>query len=116
MSYQKQNSKDKSRVDSLLDFSNFSLPHAEESEIQVLGSIIRKGELINKVNLSPNDFSLDRHKGIFSLMRDMQRQGVKIDVLSIFQEAKKTGKEGIVGGSGYLTYLVEVTHSTANFE
>lgn len=92
------------------------LPQAENSEIQVLGSIIQEGKLIEKVNLSLSDFYSEKHRAIYSVMKDMERRGVPIDISTLHEEIRRVGKEGIIGGFNYLGYLIETTPSTANLD
>ena len=93
---------------------NLTMPKAEESEIQILGSILQDGELINKVNLFVSDFYFERHKSIFSLMQDIKKREIKIAIDTFWEEAKEAGVVEKVGNISYLTYLIEQTPSTAN--
>jgi replicative DNA helicase len=94
---------------------SFIPPQAETSEIQVLGSIIQEGKLIEKADLYPGDFYHSNHQTIFTVMKDIHRRGVRIDISELFDEIRKSENDEITGGSSYLTYLVEITPSTVNF-
>ncbi len=89
---------------------------AENSEISVLGSIIQDGEMIVKADVSPSDFYSTQKQEIYSVMKDMQRRSVPIDVSTLLEEIQKMGKEAITGGFQYLCYLIDATPSTANFD
>lgn len=93
------------------------LPHNIEAEQCVLGSIIIDGSQINSVLevLSPEDFYREAHRKIFSAMIELDRAGVPIDVLSLFEYLKSRGQLlEEVGGSSYLTYLPEVVPTALN--
>ncbi len=98
----------------MLDYSTIILPRAELSEQQILGSIIQEGKLIKTVDLSPSDFCSEQHQAIFSVMKDMERRGVPIDISTLFEEIRKSGKDEITGGSSQLTYCERLTPTTAN--
>lgn len=91
------------------------LPHTESSEIQVLGCIMQEGGLIANVDLSPSDFYLEKHQAIYSIMKDMERHGMPIDVGTLHEQIRKAGQEELTGGFMYLSYLDRQTLSTANF-
>ena len=76
----------------------FILPQAEDSEIQVLGSIIQEGRLIEKTSLSSSDFYHPNHQTIFAVMKDIHRRGVRIDISALLEEIRKAGKEETTGG------------------
>lgn len=99
--------------------TNSPLPQNIEAEHLVLGSILIKGDLINRLsgNLSSKDFDKEAHTIIFDAMVQMYQGGIPIDVVTIFDYMKSDGhllEE--VGGSSYLTYLMELVPTTANVD
>lgn len=94
-----------------IDFESFT----KGAESLVLGSIIQEGELIEKSDLLPSDFYATKHQTIFATMQDMHRRGVPIDISTLCEEIKRSGREEETGGFAYLSYLVESTPSTAAF-
>jgi len=93
-------------------------PKNEEAEKAVLGSIIQEGNLVEKVLgiLKPKDFYPSKHQEIFRSIHEMNKKGIPIDILTLFEDLKSQGLDQEIGGSAYLTHLVEMTPTTANCE
>jgi len=95
------------------------LPQEIEAEKALLGSLIREGDLYEKIEniITPEDFYKEDHKIIFTCMLKLRKQNNPIDILSVFQELKENEKvysENIE--PLYLTHLTEMVPTTANIE
>jgi replicative DNA helicase len=94
-----------------------SLPQNKEAEQAVLGSILLDEHAINLAleELTVNDFYNDNHRKIFSAMVDLDFENTPIDVLTLYEKLKsKKSLLQDVGGSSYLTQLVEIVPSASN--
>lgn len=78
--------------------------HAEQS---VLGSILLDPSVMVAVKqiVVPDDFLSDANRAIFAAMSDMEA----VDVLLLASKLKTSGKLDSVGGTAYLTEIVQVT-------
>ncbi|HEX3033711.1 MAG TPA: DnaB-like helicase N-terminal domain-containing protein [Thermodesulfobacteriota bacterium] len=86
----------------------------QDSEVNVLGAIIQEGRLINEVqDLKPKDFYLQKHQEVFKVMLEMKKHSVPIDITTLLADIRDRGLEEKIGGSPYLTHLVETTPTTA---
>jgi hypothetical protein len=78
------------------------LPASLESERMLLGSVeLGHGDMdaIEAV-LSPDDFSLEKHRRILTRMLDLHRRGDSIDYLTLFNELKRHGDAESCDGLG----------------
>lgn len=94
-----------------------SLPQNKEAEQAVLGSILLDEQAINVAleEISANDFYDENHKKIFAAMLDLDSENKPIDVLTLFEKLKsKKSLLQDVGGSSYLSQLVEIVPSASN--
>tara|TARA_B100001029_G_scaffold179431_1_gene188889 strand:- start:5063 stop:6430 length:1368 start_codon:yes stop_codon:yes gene_type:complete len=94
-----------------------SLPQNKEAEQAVLGSILLDEQAINLAleEITANDFYDENHKKIFSAMLDLDSENKPIDVLTLFEKLKtKKSLLQEVGGSSYLSQLVEIVPSASN--
>ena len=83
------------------------MPHSNEAESVILGSIILENAHCDEVSqsLSPSDFYLDAHKRIFAAMRDLRQEGKPIDEFSLGEELDRRGQLKAVGDRGYIDDL-----------
>lgn len=93
--------------------SSYLPPHNEEAEQHVLGSLlIDKDALIKIVDfLLPKDFYNRNHQIIYEAMIDLYQKSEPIDILSISSRLKDKGHLKDLGGSSYLTNLVNSVSS-----
>jgi replicative DNA helicase len=102
----------------MIDLSK-PLPQNVEAEQAVLGAVLIEGNTINQVLeiLARDDFYKEAHRKIFDAMVELDKNGNPIDVLTLFNHMKSRGQLlEEVGGSSYLTYLIEVVPSTVNID
>jgi replicative DNA helicase len=83
------------------------LPASVDTERLVLGSILLNDAVYLQVAgaLSPEDFSLEKHRRIYGRMRDLYGRGERIDRVTLAEELMKQGQLESVDG---LSYLVEL--------
>lgn len=81
----------------MLENELFKKSQSVELEAVVLGSILLENSLLSEVKqkINENDFSLESHKLIYSLMLRLERQGLEIDIHILNLELKKYDSSGI---------------------
>jgi replicative DNA helicase len=91
-------------------------PQSIEAEQSVLGSLLLSKKAIIKVAdiLKPDDFYRDAHKIIFETMLDLFEHSEPIDVLTVSNRLETKNLLEIIGGSSYLTTLVNFVPTAAN--
>lgn len=84
------------------------IPQAIEAEISVLGALMIDPQSIFKIAdfLRPEDFYEKKHQKIYECCLELFQQGENIDFLSLSQRLKEKGILEEVGGTSYLTELV----------
>ncbi len=94
------------------------LPHSEEAEKSVLGSIMLDSDAINKVlpHIDHVSFLPGKHRLIFRAAEDLNRKAEPIDQVTIIDQLKCNKSLEQAGGAYYITGLVETTPSSANVE
>ena len=83
------------------------LPASVDTERLVLGSILLNDAVYLQVAgvLSPEDFSLEKHRRIYGRMRDLYDRGERIDRVTLAEELMKQGQLESVDGLSYLVSL-----------
>lgn len=91
-------------------------PQNLEAERSVLGALmLDKDAIINVANLiRQGDFYKDDHNMIFEAMIELYEKNEPIDVLSLSNRLEEKGQIEKIGGSSYLTSLVNTVPSSAN--
>lgn len=91
-------------------------PQNIEAEKSVLGALmLDKDAIINVANLiRQGDFYKDDHNLIFEAMIELYEKNEPIDVLSLSNRLEEKGQIEKIGGSSYLTNLVNAVPSSAN--
>ena len=94
------------------------LPANADAERFVLGSVLLNQDVYFQVAgaIEPEDFSLEKHRRIFSRMKDLYARGEKIDRLTIANELMKQGQLESVDGFSYLVSLDEGLLQIANLD
>ena len=93
-------------------------PHSDEAEIAVLGSMLASKEAVSKTIqwLTPEHFYKNSNSKIFSTMIYLFDKGDPIDTVSVIDVLKKNKDLDAVGGTYYITGLVESVPTTAHAE
>ncbi|MEC2046683.1 replicative DNA helicase [Bacillus licheniformis] len=84
-----------------------------EAEQALLGCILVEGDLIKELSLQPEHFSETRHQVIFKAMREVQKLGKSVDMVTTVTKLGDSVEQ--VDGLQYLTDLGSAVASTANF-
>ncbi len=90
-------------------------PHSIEAEQAVLGGILINNEAINSVLdiITPEDFYKESHSAIYEAMVDLYNQDEPIDIITVSQCLAAKKRLDTVGGTEYLTSLVESVSTSA---
>ncbi|MFA5386249.1 MAG: replicative DNA helicase [Candidatus Paceibacterota bacterium] len=91
-------------------------PQDIDAEKSVLGALMLEPNAIIKVadSLSPKDFYKPEHQRIFEIIIDLFSKGKPIDILSVTSRLKEKKELADVGGSSYLTDLINGVPTTAH--
>jgi replicative DNA helicase len=94
------------------------LPSNPDAERFVLGSILLNDAVYLQVAgvLDPDDFSLEKHRRIFSRMKGLYDRGSRIDRITLADELMKQGQLESVDGLSYLISLDEGLPEIANLD
>ena len=94
------------------------LPQSVDAERAVLGSILINNNAFYRVlgTIDTADFFRDAHRTIFQTMRTLAEQSREIDLLTLKDELGKKAQLDGVGGSAYISSLVDGIPDVANVE
>ena len=94
------------------------LPQSTDAERAVLGSILINNNAFYRVlgTIDTPDFFRDAHRTIFQTMRTLAEQSREIDLLTLKDELGKKAQLDQVGGSAYISSLVDGIPDVANVE
>lgn len=92
-------------------------PQSLESERALLGALLLKPDAIHDVSdlIQPDSFYAEKHRIIFSTMRELAERGEPIDLLSLSQRMQDQGLIERAGGRSYLAELAGSAPSPGNF-
>lgn len=95
-----------------------NLPTNPEAERFVLGAIMLDESLFVQVAgvLTPDDFSLEKHRRIYLRMGELQDRGEKIDRVTVAEELMRQGQLESCDGLGYLLSLEDGLPRTSNVD
>ena len=87
--------------------NGIALPVNVDVERFVLGSILLDGELLQDVRpvLTPDDFSLEKHRRIWKQVVDLYDAGGHVDRVTVANALQEVGELESVGGFSYLVAL-----------
>src|ERR1039458_5026891 len=85
------------------------LPVSMEAERSILGAILLDNSLYDQAaeNLTPDDFSLDAHRRVYSRMRGLQETGRPVDMITLVEELDRRKEVEAIGGVAYLSSLID---------
>jgi len=91
-------------------------PQSIEGEKALLGSIMLKPDVFHDIVdiISDDSFYSERHRKIFRSMMDLYNKSQPIDLLSLSSRLKERKDLKNVGGSSYLSEIVEGVPSSSN--
>lgn len=86
-----------------------------EAEINVLGAAMQSDKALKAVvEMDPDDFSEPAHRLILNAMKDLNRAGTPVDLVTMYAEMQKANRIEIIGGPAYLPKLISSVVTTAN--
>ena len=93
-------------------------PHSDESELAVLGSMLSSKDAVSKTIqwLTPDHFYKNANGKIYSAMIHLFDKGEPIDTVSVIDLLKKNKDLESVGGTYFITGLVESVPTAAHVE
>lgn len=93
-----------------------SLPHNEEAEKSVLGSMLISQEAVETAmeRLKAGDFYFPRHQDIYEAMDKLRAKGDAVDTVTLVEALSRAGRLLSVGGVAYIAELAVVTPTAAN--
>ena len=93
-------------------------PQSIEAERGVLGSMLIEPEAIPHALtvLQPEDFYRDAHRAIYEAMLALFERSEPIDLVTLSEEVRKSGRLDAVGGVAYLTSLAAGVPTAAHVE
>lgn len=93
-------------------------PQSIEAEMALLGSVMLRPESIYEVIdvITPRSFYAEKHALIFETMLELFSKRQPIDLLSLSSRLKEKKLLDQIGGSSYLTELVNTVPSSANIK
>ena len=85
-------------------------PHNTEAEKSVLGSAMLSKDALSDVidHITPEDFYDAAHKEIFTVMIELFRNNVPVDIVTVCEELRKRKSLEMVGGRVYIASLSSV--------
>lgn len=91
-------------------------PQARELEEAVLGALLIDSSVINSLTdiLSPETFYVDAHGVIFQAVLELHAMSHPVDMLTVTERLRVTGRLENVGGAYYISQLTNVVASAAN--
>ena len=91
-------------------------PQNIEAEQAILGAMLINEKVIPEVTdiLESSHLYKDAHKDIFEVILDLFNQRKTVDILTVQDQLKKSGKLTKVGGLVYLTHLLDNVPSVVN--
>lgn len=93
-------------------------PQNLDVEASLLGSLLIDSDAFIKIGdrIQFDDFFDERHRAIFSAMRQLHDKRSPIDILTLSEQLKNGGQLDIVGGASFLTELTNTVPTAAHLE
>lgn len=93
-------------------------PQVLDLEEVVLGALMLEKNALNAVVefLKPEHFYLETHKEIYTAIVDLFKATEPVDMRTVVNQLRKTGKLELVGGAYYIAELTSKVSSAANIE
>jgi replicative DNA helicase len=97
---------------------NKLLPQNIEAEEAVLGSLLIDPDAIIRVAtfLQPEDFYVQRHGWVYESIRDLHERREPADLVTLTDELERRGQLADIGGSAFLTGLINATPTSIHVE
>ena len=91
-------------------------PSAVESEQNILGGLMLNSPAFDEISdvITAEDFYRADHRAIFEAISALHGRGEPADVLTVYSELKRSGRDESAGGMQYLTDLSGNSLGSAN--
>src|SRR5690606_24528278 len=86
-----------------------------EAEYSLLGSILKKGELLKELTIQEKHFYDRRHQLLFRTLRAIEQKNEPIDIVSVITHLNQSELQTI-GGKKYLSMLMNSVASLESFK
>jgi replicative DNA helicase len=95
-----------------------AVPHSREAEDAVLGSLLINPDVYADIAalLKLDDFYIHRNRWIWEAIQKLVERRVPVDLLTITEELERAGQLAEVGGSAYITGLINQVPTSLNAE
>ncbi len=95
-----------------------AVPHSREAEEAVVGAVLINPEVYYDVAqfLSADDFYIHRNKWIWEAFTRLHEQRIPVDLLTLSEELDRSNLLADIGGSAYLTSMINQVPSSLNAE
>ena len=95
-----------------------TMPNNLDAEQALLGCMLIDNEILPELTdlLDENDFYQDSHKYIISAIKQTFSERKPVDIVTLSDKLESEGNLQKAGGIAYLTELVQVTPSAANYK
>jgi len=100
-------------------------PHNIEAERAVLGSIMldttgrdgdRVWDICQSQGITPEAFFDPRNRAVYGAMQELSRASKPLDIVSLLETLRTSGRLEAIGGAGYIQALYDQTPTTAHAE
>ena len=94
------------------------VPHSREAEEALLGAILINPKVYHPIAdfLQPGDFYIHRHRYIWEAVKLLSEKKKPVDFLTLTDELERAGHLEEVGGSAYVTSLIQNTPTSLHAE
>ena len=94
------------------------LPHSEEGEKGVIGSMLLSADIALELSgiMTPDDFYLYPNKVIFEKIIELRQSGVVVDLITLTQYLRDNGELEKVGDAPYVTDLFCFVPTASNYK
>ncbi len=95
-----------------------SLPHNLDAERAVIGAILTENSHLHKVLslITPDDFYIESHQKIMRKIVEMADRGERVDLLTLSEELENAGELKNVGGTSYISSLLDGVPKNLNID
>lgn len=94
-----------------------AIPHNQEAEEAAVGAVLISPSAYHEVRLhieSSDEFYIHRHRMIWKAYEELQKNKMDIDLITVSDQLNKQGQLEEVGGSAYLTGLLNQVTASYN--
>ncbi len=95
-----------------------AVPHSREAEEAVVGAVLINPEVYYDIAqfLTADDFYIHRNKWIWESFGRLHEQRIPVDMLTLSEELERAGQLAEIGGSAYLTSMINQVPTSLNAE